>query len=51
MDKSNDNALGSVKFSGKGMARSEEEAMEKAVGNVKINVTDLSDLLQKAVSK
>jgi hypothetical protein len=51
MDKSNDNALGSVKFSGKGMARSEEEALEKAVGNVKINVADLSDLLQKTVSK
>ncbi len=51
VDKNDDNALGSVKFSGKGLARSEEEAMEKAVGNMKISMTDLSDLLQKATGK
>jgi hypothetical protein len=51
LDKTNDTALGSVKFSGKGLARTEDEAIEKAVGNVKISMTDLSDLLQKATEK
>lgn len=51
IDKTNDNTFGSFKFSGKGLARSEEEALLKAVGNAKINLTDLSDLLQKALEK
>jgi hypothetical protein len=51
VNKTDENTLGSIKFAGKGLARSEEEAMEKAVGNAKIVLTDLSDLLQKATEK
>jgi hypothetical protein len=43
--------LGSVKFSGKGLARSESEATDKAVGNVKIGQKDISELLEKALKK
>jgi hypothetical protein len=51
VDKTNDNTFGSVKFSGKGLARSEEEALQKAVDNANISLTDLSDLLQKVLEK
>jgi hypothetical protein len=51
VDQEAGNTIGSVTFSGKGLARSESEAAEKAVGNVKIVLTDLSDLLQKALEK
>ena len=51
VDRTNDNTAGSVTFKGKGLARSEDEALQKAVGNAKVNLSDLSDLLQKAVEK
>ncbi len=51
VDKEANNTLGSVTFSGKGLARSESEATEKAVGNVKIDPKDFSELLEKAVHK
>ncbi len=51
ISKESGNTLGSVSFAGKGLARSEQEAIEKAVGNVKINRNDLADLLEKALQK
>ena len=51
VDKTNDNTAGSVTFKGKGLARSEDEALQKAVGNAKVNLSDLSDLLLKAIEK
>lgn len=50
-NKETSDELGSVKFSGKGLARSESEATEKAVGNVKIGQKDISELLEKALKK
>lgn len=49
--KESGNALGSVSFTGKGLARSETEAVDKAISNVKINQNDLADLLEKALQK
>ena len=48
IDKESNNTLGSVSFAGKGLARSESEAAEKAINNLQIGQNDLSDLLQKA---
>ncbi len=39
--------LGAVKFSAKGVGKSEDEALEKAAGALKISENDLADLLQK----
>ncbi|HEY6952998.1 MAG TPA: LPP20 family lipoprotein [Bacteroidota bacterium] len=49
VDKESNTTLGSAKFSGKGLARSESEALQKAVANVKIGQNDISDLLEKAL--
>ena len=51
VDREANNTLGSATFSGRGLARSETEATENAITNVKINQNDLSDLLEKAVQK
>ena len=39
--------VGSIKFSSKGVGKSEEEAMEKAANALKIDQQELSELLQK----
>ncbi len=51
VEKESGNTLGSVSFNGKGLARSEKEAVDKAVSSVKINENDLADLLQKALQQ
>lgn len=51
MNRESGDELGSVRFTGKGLARSESEATEKAVGNVKIGQKDISELLEKALKK
>ncbi len=51
VDKESGNTLGSVSFNGKGLARSEQEAVDKAIANVKVNQNDLADLLEKALQK
>ena len=43
--------LASARFSGKGIGRTEDEAMDKAVGNVKISQAGMSDLLEKALQQ
>jgi hypothetical protein len=51
VDKEANNTFGAATFSGKGLARSESEATEKAVSNVKIGQKELSELLEKALQK
>ena len=50
-EKESENVLGSVKFSGKGLARSESEAIDKAVANVKIDQNEMAGLLEKVTKK
>ncbi len=51
IDQQAGNTIGSVIFSGKGLARSDSEATEKAVENVKIDQKDFSELLEKTLQK
>ena len=51
MNKETDGPIGVQSFYGKGLARSESEAVEKAVANVKIGVKELADLLDNASQK
>lgn len=49
VEKSKAHTLGSVTFTGKGLAQSEEEVLGKAASNVKIGQNDISDLFGKAL--
>ena len=51
IDKKSDNTLGSVTFTGRGLAKSESEALEKAAGSAKIVQEELSELLEKALQR
>ena len=51
VDEEAGNTIGIVTFSGKGLARSESEATEKAVSNVKISQKEISELLEKTIQK
>jgi hypothetical protein len=50
-DKESGNTLGTTRFTGKGLARSEAEATDRAVANVKIGQKELGELLETAVKK
>jgi hypothetical protein len=49
VDTKGGNELGSVRFSGKGLGRSESQAIEKGVTNAKVNQNELAPLLGKAL--
>jgi hypothetical protein len=51
VDQEAGNTIGSVTFSGKGLARSGSEATEKAISNVKISQKEISELLEKTIQK